>query len=306
MSGGQALCGRGVGDWAVSEQQRSIPAFTREGFPPLRGYRACGPTARSDRPQKCRMLQCRMTQTPAPIFVFGSNLSGRHGRGAALDARLYFGARSGLGEGPSGTSYALPTKDERLRTRPLHLIRESVGRFLTHAWSRQDQVFFVTRVGCGLAGYADEDIAPMFAHRPPNVRLPGLWLRELGELKTLRLLVTAQPDRLSYQALTAVLDRQLSDLGVDVQLVVAGQQSSGEVLLNYARIHGLDARSIEPRWDQYPTQDVRRMQAQWLCWYATRMLLIEDTPSSANADLVAVAKASGLKITVLSGAATPA
>ncbi len=111
------------------------------------------------------------------VFVFGSNLAGRHGRGAALEARLRHGAAYGVGEGLSGRSYAIPTKDERLRTRSLSAIQESVERFMKYAVEHPEMTFQVTRVGCGLAGYRDEDIAPMFAAAPDNCILPEGWRR---------------------------------------------------------------------------------------------------------------------------------
>lgn len=61
-----------------------------------------------------------------PIFVFGSNLAGRHGKGAALFARQQRGAKTGVGEGLTGTSYALPTKDENLKTRPLEAVEKKL------------------------------------------------------------------------------------------------------------------------------------------------------------------------------------
>lgn len=109
------------------------------------------------------------------IFVFGSNLAGRHGKGAALDARLQYGAVSGVGEGRTGNAYALPTKDAKLRTRSLEDIQRSVETFLTHARENLETQFFVTRVGCGLAGYCEADIAPMFQDAPANCELPQGW-----------------------------------------------------------------------------------------------------------------------------------
>lgn len=109
------------------------------------------------------------------IFVFGSNLAGRHGAGAALHARNHCGAKYGVGEGLQGKSYAIPTKDEQLRTLPLERIREYVERFIAFATERSDLTFEVTRIGCGLAGYKDEDIAPMFQGAPTNCKLPASW-----------------------------------------------------------------------------------------------------------------------------------
>jgi hypothetical protein len=109
------------------------------------------------------------------IFVFGSNLAGKHGAGAARAARLEHGARWGVGEGLTGNAYAIPTKDELLRPRRLRDIRASVERFVAFARARADLEFQVTRVGCGYAGYDDKDIAPMFAGAPDNCELPTGW-----------------------------------------------------------------------------------------------------------------------------------
>jgi hypothetical protein len=108
------------------------------------------------------------------IFVFGSNKAGRHGRGAAKYALDYHGAIYGLGYAMQGNSYAIPTKDEKLRTLPLAKIYKYVLGFLRFARSPhgKDLDFNVTAIGCGLAGYKPEDIAPMFNGAPNNVYLP--------------------------------------------------------------------------------------------------------------------------------------
>lgn len=112
------------------------------------------------------------TSTP-PVFVFGSNLAGRHGKGAALWARQHRGAIYGRGVGPQGNAYAIPTKDRHLRVLPLEMIHGHVADFLGYAQRRPDLRFEVTPIGCGLAGYRPDQIAPMFAGSPANVFLPG-------------------------------------------------------------------------------------------------------------------------------------
>lgn len=109
------------------------------------------------------------------IWVFGSNLAGRHGAGAALVARESFGAITGQGVGPVGQSYAIPTKDHRLGVLPLNSIKDSIGEFLSYASAHAELQFYVTRVGCGLAGYKDREIAPLFASAPANCSLPLNW-----------------------------------------------------------------------------------------------------------------------------------
>jgi hypothetical protein len=106
------------------------------------------------------------------VFVFGSNLAGIHGAGAAKTARFKFGAKLGVGEGLTGQSYALPTKDRSIRTMSLEKINEHVMRFLKFASDNPSKEFLVTCIGCGLAGYKHSQIAPMFKERTSNVRLP--------------------------------------------------------------------------------------------------------------------------------------
>lgn len=112
---------------------------------------------------------------PNEIFVFGSNLAGRHGAGAARDA-LKFGAIPGRGMSLQGRTYAIPTKGWSLEVLPLDAIAEWVRLFLVDAKERHWQTFLVTPIGCGLAGYKPEDIAPMFKGSPPNVILPKSFL----------------------------------------------------------------------------------------------------------------------------------
>lgn len=109
------------------------------------------------------------------IFVFGSNLAGRHGAGAALHARRNFGACLGVGEGRTGNAYALPTKDHWLCPLALPKISNHVQTFLRYAREHPELDFQVTRVGCGLAGYTDEEIGPMFTGAPYNCALPPGW-----------------------------------------------------------------------------------------------------------------------------------
>ncbi len=103
------------------------------------------------------------------IFVFGSNLEGRHLGGAARVALDKFGARMGQGVGIQGQSYAIPTMQGGVDT-----IRPYVDEFIDLAREWDQNTFYVTRIGCGIAGFTDEDIAPLFdeAYDLYNVRLP--------------------------------------------------------------------------------------------------------------------------------------
>lgn len=98
---------------------------------------------------------------PYEIFVFGSNLAGRHEKGAAKTA-IKFGAKYGQGIGLSGQTYAIPTKDENIKTLPISKIEQYINDFIKFATENPDYCFLVTEIGCGLAGYKVEQIAPLF------------------------------------------------------------------------------------------------------------------------------------------------
>lgn len=103
------------------------------------------------------------------VFVFGSNLAGRHCGGAARVALERFGAILGVGVGPQGQSYAIPTMQGGVET-----IKPYVDQFIDYAYECDQNTFYVTRIGCGIAGFTDEQIAPLFdrAYNLYNVRLP--------------------------------------------------------------------------------------------------------------------------------------
>jgi hypothetical protein len=109
------------------------------------------------------------------IWVFGSNLAGRHGAGAALVAVRRYGAEYRVGVGRRGYSYAIPTKDGSLKVLALDKIGEYVRGFIVAAELNPSDEFFVTSVGCGLAGYKPKDIAPLFKSAPRNCSFPHTW-----------------------------------------------------------------------------------------------------------------------------------
>lgn len=106
------------------------------------------------------------------VFVFGSNLAGRHGKGSALEAVMNHGAIYGQGWGRQGDSFAIPTKGYKLERLPLPLIAHFVRGFKLYAAANPGEQFKVVAIGCGLDGYKPADIAPMFDHSPANVMLP--------------------------------------------------------------------------------------------------------------------------------------
>ena len=113
---------------------------------------------------------------PNEVFVFGSNLSGAHGGGAALVALRKFGAVWGQGVGLQGQSYGIPTMQGGVET-----IVPYVDEFIQFAKEHPELTFYVTRIGCGIAGFRDQEIAPLFskAMQLENVILPKTFWEEL-------------------------------------------------------------------------------------------------------------------------------
>lgn len=126
-------------------------------------------------PDKNKTIMCVYTPEnitslgPDEVFVFGSNLAGNHAGGAARVALERFGAVMGQGVGMQGQSYAIPTMQGGVET-----IKPYVDEFIALAREWDQTTFWVTRIGCGIAGFTDEEIAPLFTEALDlyNVRLP--------------------------------------------------------------------------------------------------------------------------------------
>lgn len=104
---------------------------------------------------------------PNEVLVFPSTRHGHHTRGAALYARMYLGAKYGIGEGSVGQTYAIPTKDEVMQPIPATDIRESMARFFAHAKDHAEKIFLVSNIDLGFVG-----VAGLFTDAPENVRVP--------------------------------------------------------------------------------------------------------------------------------------
>jgi hypothetical protein len=161
---------------------RNAAMLTR--FDPQAVVAFAGKSGTADMVARAEAAHIPVWQVPPRIFVFGSNLAGRHGAGTAKTALDHYGAVYGRGEGMQGHAYAIPTKDGRDRanlrdpaqTLPLAVIAGHVRTFLQFAASRPGQRFFVTPIGCGLAGYKPHEIGPLFSGATPNVDLPPEFL----------------------------------------------------------------------------------------------------------------------------------
>ena len=155
------------------------------------------------------------------IFVFGSNLAGIHGAGAARAALEHYGAIFGQGKGLVGRSYAIATKDEKIETLPMKAVVAEIANFKAFAILNPDKKFFMTRVGCGLAGFTDEEIAPLFIGSPENVNFPANWGPWLGNGRRVEKYRMSMTDDV-LRAWAADAELELERLNASVNLLGAG------------------------------------------------------------------------------------
>ena len=163
--------------WIVAEMWHRLPADFRHILDQMQKHTYYKPsyfTETMDRFTPDFIKELRSDE----IFVFGSNLAGAHGGGAAYIANAKFGAEWGVGVGPTGQCYAIPTMQGGVET-----IKPYVDDFIEYAKQHPGQKFLVTRIGCGIAGFTDDEIAPLFADATKllNVSLPEMFWKVLGK-----------------------------------------------------------------------------------------------------------------------------
>lgn len=113
---------------------------------------------------------------PNEVFVFGSNTAGQHDGGAALQALEQFGAEYGVGEGMTGQCYAFPTLDERLSKVSSQSLEVSRNLLYACCKANAEKRFLLTKVGCGIAGFAEQGMRALFTNAPDNLMLPEEWM----------------------------------------------------------------------------------------------------------------------------------
>jgi len=109
------------------------------------------------------------------IYVFSSNLAGKHAKGKARIARVNFRAEFGVAQGRTSNAYAIPTHDKHMAALSIDSIKAAIEAFLRFAHENQKLNFFVTRIGCEDSAFSDEQMGPLFASAPENCSLPRSW-----------------------------------------------------------------------------------------------------------------------------------
>lgn len=231
-------------------------------------------------------------------FVFGSNLAGRHGKGGARAAQRFYGAGEGCGRGPTGSAYALPTKTKDLEIRALEQVRADIDHFLEHAHQRPDHTFMLTRIGCGLAGFDDEQIAPAFAQAPDNVWIPRLWQRILGiNQTTFRVIVAGSRDFHDAHLIFTKLDSLLKRRGTQRIEIISGACPEGVDAIgeHYAEAADLDLTRWPAGWESFgnPAGPLRNAA---MAWYADALALFRRGQSRGSTNMLEMAQREQLMV----------
>ncbi len=234
---------------------------------------------------------------PSWVMVFGSNEAGRHGKGAALDAARHYGAEAGVGSGATGQAWALPTKDASLRTLPLTRVAQEVETLKVHAAQHPQTQFQVTRVGCGLAGYRDEEIAPLFEGAPRNMHLPGRWERMLNPAAVPRVVVCGSRSFDDSGFLDGCLNRLAERFKGPFEVVSGGARGADLLGEDFALAGGLPLSRFPALWrSQGRAAGMRRNQT--MAWYGTHVVAFWDGQSAGTRGMIDLAKAEGLPVWV--------
>jgi hypothetical protein len=260
---------------------------------------------------------------PDPIFVFGSNLAGIHGAGAALHAARWCGAVRGQGEGLMGAKsanaaleaacYAIPTKVDPHTSLSLADVAAAIKRFKAFASARPDMTFQVTRIGCGRAGFTDDQIAPLFDDAPPNCQLPGLWWsRRYPDVH--RLIVAGSRQigtrRIGFETATqgtadaertlvfGQLDRLTANLHGNIE-VVSGMASGPDTLgAEWAAAKHLSVAKFPANWKRFG-KAAGMVRNAVMSWYGTHLVAFWDGTSRGTANMIETANRDGLKVRVV-------
>lgn len=233
-----------------------------------------------------------------PLLVFGSNLAGRHGKGAAKSAKLEYGAVPGVGVGITGHAYALPTKDHVLKPLPVTEVLRHITTFFEVGAALPHLEFRMTRVGCGLSGLPETVIRDhVLANAPCNVQLPGAWLHHFDPSIS-RVVVAVSRGVKNYTKVERKLDALLSRLG-NIEIVSPGAGASDSLGERYAVERGLKLRRMPAFWHAFPRQ-AGHIRNRRMSWYGTHLVAFWDGHDRGTRGMIDLANEDGLSLRVIS------
>lgn len=237
------------------------------------------------------------------VFVFGSNLAGVHGAGAAKFACEKMGAIMGKGVGLHGQSYALPVKGTDIKTLPLHEVKTHIQGFLDFARRDPSIKYQLTRVGCGLAGFKDAEMAVLFKDSPPNVVLPGVWRSFLDpKLKIIAPICSQDVGSKDFrEEISRILEAEARAACNVVLSAQAGTTEANHLLMLERENTDLRVQIITPNVDRFTKQsEAQRYCEDSLLWLASDCVVIGDETEPRLKRLSVAAKERGIRVSKVS------
>lgn len=243
------------------------------------------------------------TAASEPVFVFGTDLAGKHKNESAATAVEFHAARAAKGSGASGNAYAIPYRSTTDELLPAAVMSNYLGPLFDLARSEPHKLFQIARFGCEAGAHGDADMARLFAHAPANCLLPGLWLRALNDQQPARVLLFDPGAHLKDPAWQKQL-RQYLALNVPlwnvpaVEIVSVG--SARAVVANDIAVKNLKLkhRVFGPN-EAYFGRNASVAAEMRAIWYATHLVSIIDFEQTAQPQqirIMAAATRNGLTI----------
>lgn len=234
------------------------------------------------------------------IFCFGSNLSGRHGKGAAKTA-LKWGAKMGQSKGLQGQTYGIPTKDASVqRVLGLDEIKPFVEEFIDFAKKNPNLIFLVTEIGCGLSKMSPRQIAPLFkdAISVQNIHLPIRFWNKLIKSISFKVIIAGSRDFNNYDLLVKKCDKILSQIDNKIE-IVSGKASGADTLgENYAKDRGYPVEPFPADWNNLGKK-AGYIRNEEMAKYADALIAFWDGESKGTKNMIELAKKYNLKTKVI-------
>lgn len=227
------------------------------------------------------------------IFVFGANQLGIHGKGAALHAAKFYGAEKGVGEGLTGYSYAIPTKSTPNASLRLEQVKYHVDKFLEFAGAHQDKIFQVTRIGCGLAGFSDEQIYPLFSKRSENVLLSRKWLKIENPELAPAIVIAGGRDFRDFDFLVDRCDFYLSrflESGKNFEIVSGGAKGADFLGERYAKeVLNVMPNIFNANWERFG-KAAGMVRNELMAWHGSHLIAFWDGKSVGTKNMIQIAQ----------------
>lgn len=242
------------------------------------------------------------------IFVFDSSLDGNHIKGSALTAKRFFHAEQGVGVGLTGGAYALPTMGKEHNILNLPVIKQHLFDLFDVASNTPDKQYMLTRIGCGLSGYKDDDIVRLFSKVtiPDNILLPGMWLSRMNKKFRPRVIVAGGRDYKNMQHVHSTCEKIINPLSITNGADIVCGEATGADALGKSFAY-LKKKEKPKKWGiiKFPANWTKFNKAAGplrntaMAWYGTHLIAFWDGESTGTKSMIDLATEGGLSKRVI-------